>query len=110
MRLSARCGGFLRTLSLRGCEGVQDTTVRYNYYSMLLVWCEFTHISKLCLLALVLMRLYCDCVYKILSYTVQLLYIVGNNFRDFLVMFRDNNFRECVTTCMESARLLDFRE
>ncbi len=24
--------------------------------------------------------------------------------------FRNNNFRECVTTCMESARLLDFRE
>ncbi len=24
--------------------------------------------------------------------------------------FRDNNFCECVTTCMESVRLLDFRE
>ena len=28
VRLSARCGGFLRTLSLRGCEGVNSTTVR----------------------------------------------------------------------------------
>ena len=27
-RLSARCGGFLRTLNLRGCEDVEDTAVR----------------------------------------------------------------------------------
>lgn len=27
-RLSMRCGGFLRTLSLKGCEWVEDSAVR----------------------------------------------------------------------------------
>lgn len=39
MRLSARCGNFLRTLSLRGCEGVEDKAVRYRgMWDMLLVF------------------------------------------------------------------------
>lgn len=29
--ISKRCGGFLRKLSLRGCQGVGDNALRYSH-------------------------------------------------------------------------------
>ena len=46
---------------------------------------------------------------RYIPYSSYILWVITFVIFSCFVMFRDNNFSECVTTCMESARLLDFR-